>query len=347
MPPDKYKDRGLTGLVNLGNTCFMNTCIQMLSNTYELNDFLENDKFKKNLKKNVDSKLLLEWNDLRKLMWSQNCTIEPRKFLQTVHQVATVKKRDMFTGYAQNDVNEFLIFIVDCFHNALHRPVVMSINGNPTTSVDELAIKVYDMIKRNYTKEYSEIWNIFYGVSVTELKSTTDTSLVHSKNPESFFTISLPMPLDNNTPSLYDCFDLHVSGELLHGENAWFNEKTKRKEDVIKKIYYWSFPTVLCIDLKRFDVTNRKRQNLVSFPIDDLDLRKYVHGYNKNSFVYELYGVCNHMGGPAGGHYTGFVKNPNGKWYHFNDQTVSIVSNPNEIVSPRAYCLFYRKKNSV
>ena len=82
------------------------------------------------------------------------------------------------------------------------------------------------------------------------------------------------------------------------------------------------------------------------FPIDELDLSNYVIGYKKETYKYELYGVCNHSGGVMGGHYTSYIKNANGKWYLFNDRAVNEVKQES-VVSQKAYVLFYRKKELV
>ena len=154
--------------------------------------------------------------------------------------------------------------------------------------------------------------------------------------------INLPIPKNNKSPSLLDCFNLYIEDEILDGDNAWYNEETNMKENIKKKISFWSFPTILVIDFKRFNESNQKNQIYIDFPFE-LDLSKYVIGYKKNSYKYELFGVCNHSGGVLGGHYTCYVKNANQKWYHYNDTSVSEVQLIESIVSAKAYVLFYRK----
>ena len=342
---EKYNDKGLSGLANLGNTCFINSCMQVLSHTYELNMFLEKNTYKNKLNNKPDSALLIEWDEIRKLLWAENCIVTPGKFLKTIQKVAHIKKMDMFTGYSQNDLPEFLLFVVDCFHSALAREINMNINGTVQNDTDKVAVKCFEMIKQMYQNEYSEIWNIFYAIHVSEIVSL-ETGKQLSMSPEPFFMIDLPIPSNNRAPSLIDCFNLYVEGEVLEGENAWYNEETKQKENVRKKISFWSFPDILVIDLKRFNARNQKNQILVTFPIDNLDLSPYVVGYKKSSYIYDLYGVCNHSGGVMGGHYTSYVKNANGKWYHFNDTSVSELRSGDAVVSPKAYCLFYRKKTN-
>ena len=340
----KYQNKGLSGLANLGNTCFINSCMQILSHTYELNELLNMENFKQKLQNKYDSALLLEWNNLRQMLWENNCIVSPSRFIKTIQKLAEIKKIDIFTGYSQNDLPEFLLFVIDCFHNSLSREINMSISGSVENETDEIALKCFEMIKHTYSKEYSEIWNLFYAVHVSEI-THLETEKKIKITPEPYFMIDLPIPQNNKSPSLLDCFDHYVEGEILKDDNAWFHDETNERLNIKKKIQFWSFPKILVIDFKRFNSKNQKNQILVSFPLDDLDLSNYVLGYNKHSYQYELYGVCNHSGGVFGGHYTCYVKNANGIWYHFNDTSVSEVGILESIVSPKAYCLFYRKKH--
>ncbi len=345
MNIEDYKNKGLSGLANLGNTCFANSCVQILSHTYELNSFLGAGTYTAKLKRVPESALLVEWDELRKMLWSDNCIISPGKFIKTIQKVAQIKGVDLFTGFSQNDLPEFLLFLIDCFHTSLSREIRMTISGTPSNTTDNIAIQCFEMIKNMYSKEYSEIWNLFYAVHVSEI-SDLKTGESLKITPEPYFIIDLPIPANKNSTTLIDCFNLYVEGEILDGENGWINDATKERIDIRKRIQFWSFPSVLVIDLKRFNTRFQKSQVLVTFPIDNLDLSEYVIGYKKQSYKYELYGVCNHSGGVMGGHYTAYVKNANGKWYHFNDTSVSEVGLPESIVSPKAYVLFYRKKEN-
>jgi len=108
---------------------------------------------------------------------------------------------------------------------------------------------------------------------------------------------------------------------------------------------FWNFPKVLVITLNRFSPCGQyKLNNHIHFPMTDLDLSKYVGGYNPKQYTYDLYGVCNHSGNVNGGHYTSYVLNSQKEWIHYNDTHVDIIPESNRVVSSAAYCLFYRKK---
>ncbi len=336
---DNYNNNGYTGLTNLGNTCFINSCVQVLVHTRELHNIF-NTNVKTLMQQNrskPESQLLNEWKELTELMWSGNGVVKPIKFVKKVQEVAHIKDVEIFTGWAQNDMTEFLRFLLDCFHTTIARPVTVTIKGKPKNDVDKIAIQCYNMMKNVYSKEYSEIYNLFYGISVSEIESSNG---VQSLSPEPYVILDLPITSDK----LEDCIANYIQPELLTGENAWFNEKTQAKEDVKKRIYFLNFPKILIIALKRFIVQGRgiyRNNALIQCPLNNLDLSKYVQGYNASMHKYELYGVSNHMGTPNGGHYTSYVKTGKG-WIHYNDEGLSVIDE-SQVISQNSYCLFYRQ----
>lgn len=358
--PD-FVGKGITGLMNMGNTCFVNSCLQALSHTYELNRFLNDDKYKKRLTKKPDAVLLSEWDKLRTLMWSENCVVSPGGFMASMKQIARLKNQELFTQNSQNDVQEFLVFMLDSFHMALAREVNMTITGVVNNDKDIIGKKCYEMMRHMYTKNYSEMLNLFYGIQmsvITELPSAdgTSTGTVLSISPEPFSIISLSIPIveipdsgKTRIPTLMDCFTHYCAGEVMEGDNAWYNDKTGKYQNVKRGMMYWSLPNIMIIDLKRVQYTERGPMKItipVDIPLRNLNLSSFVSGYKRDSYIYDLYAVCNHHGNfSKSGHYTATICTADNIWYTFNDENVKQIEMKGEsITSNLPYCLFYRKR---
>jgi ubiquitin carboxyl-terminal hydrolase 8 len=101
--------------------------------------------------------LLEEFKNLKRVMWSQNGIVSPNRFVHHVQQVAQKTGRELFTGWAQNDLPEFLLFIVDAIHKSISRQVTMRICGHVVNPIDQLAMECYGMLRSTYHNEYSEI----------------------------------------------------------------------------------------------------------------------------------------------------------------------------------------------
>jgi ubiquitin C-terminal hydrolase len=353
----RAKAKGISGLSNCGNTCYMSACLSVLSHTHELNKLLDNKHLQERRKtltnRKFNARLLDDWDELRKMLWSQNCTVSPGGFVNAVHQVSHHMDNFQFQGWGQSDSGEFLLFLLDAFHNALARSVVMRVEGVEKNTLDSVATRCYTMLRDRYAKDYSEVLDIFYGIQLSVISDTENGNTL-SANPEPFsvleMVIPIPEPESNRHVSLHDCFDAYCEPERLDGENKWWNEKTNQLQEVNKHLSFWSLPEVMIINLKRFSRTNafgkyKKNTTSVHIPLKKVSFSKYVLGYNPETYVYDLFGVCNHMGSMNGGHYTATIRIEDGRWFSFNDADVREVTNmpDTHIEGTSPYCLFYRR----
>ena len=109
-------------------------------------------------------------------------------------------------------------------------------------------------------------------------------------------------------------------------------------------LYY--LPKILIICFKRFVKDSyrwEKNEDEVEFPINNLDIKDFVIGPDKDHSKYDLFAVSQHYGSTGFGHYTAVCKNYDGKWYSYNDSSCS-ETNENEAQSSAAYVLFYRRQ---
>uniref|UniRef100_A0AAQ6A6E8 Ubiquitin carboxyl-terminal hydrolase n=1 Tax=Amphiprion ocellaris TaxID=80972 RepID=A0AAQ6A6E8_AMPOC len=136
---------------------------------------------------------------------------------------------------------------------------------------------------------------------------------------------------------LKDCIELFTTKEKLGAEDPWYCPNCKQHQQATKKLDLWSLPPVLVVHLKRFSYSRYMRDkldSLVDFPLRDLDMSEFLINPNAGPCRYDLIAVSNHYGGMGGGHYTAYAKNKDdGKWYNFDDSSVSPANEDQIVVS--------------
>ncbi|XP_067113097.1 ubiquitin carboxyl-terminal hydrolase 2-like isoform X1 [Osmerus mordax] len=338
--------QGLVGLRNLGNTCFMNSILQCLSNTPELRDYCLRGCHRSDLSPACQAKaaLMEEFAKLTQSLWSSVSTepISPSDFRTQIQRHAP-----KFVGYNQQDAQEFLRFLLDGLHNEVNRVRVRT--RVPMEDIDHLSDseKGMRMWNRYLEREDSKVVDLFVG----QLKSSLTCSHCGycSTVFDPFWDLSLPVAKKSTGEvNLMDCMRLFTREDVLDGDEKPTCCRCKTRRKCTKKFTIQKFPQILVLHLKRFSescVRTSKLSTFVNFPLKDLDLREFSWDGSADA-VYNLYAVSNHSGTTLGGHYTAYCRNPVlGEWYNYNDTRVSPMSS-SQVPSSDAYVLFYELSSS-
>ena len=329
MSFEKYYGKGINGLANLGNTCFMNSVLQCLAHTYELFD-IEKESKTENI---FDIKIFDEYFKLIHFMFNEDSTVSPNGFLKYVQFVSKKKNREMFTGFDQNDFTEFLLFMISCFHESLKK--------NPPEIKSKSKIVNDYLTKKIYKDDYSELTKIFNGILIN---TVYDKETEVNETADQFTILSLPVP-DIQNVTIEHCLDEYFKERELCNEDKYVlpdsHKNAGKRIDATLRSNIWSLPQILILNLLRVKIVGNKmlkNETLISYG-ETIDLDKYCLNKENNN-NYELYAIGEHHGNIYGGHYTSLIKTANQKWYRFNDMSVKQVKNNN---TNRAYTFFYRK----
>ncbi|RVE64178.1 hypothetical protein OJAV_G00143960 [Oryzias javanicus] len=331
--------QGLVGLRNLGNTCFMNSILQCLSNTSELRDYCLRNVHRLDVNNRTNAALMEEFAKLTQTLWtSANIeAISPSDFRTQIQKVAP-----KFVGCNQQDAQEFLRSLLDGLHNEVNRVTVCP--RSPVEDLDHFSDeeKSKRMWNMYLAREDSKVVDLFVG----QLKSSLTCTVCGFRSTmfDPFWDLSVPIAQERSGEvTLKDCLRLFTKEDVLDGEEKPTCNKCKARRKCTKKFSIQKFPQILVIHLKRFsDSTSRssKLSTFVNFPLKELDLREFSSD-NGELPVYNLYAVSNHIGNTLGGHYTAYCKNPAlGEWYSYNDSRVSPISS-GQVRTSNAYVLFY------
>lgn len=330
---------GLTGLKNLGNTCYMNSILQCVSNTPPLAHYFISRSYEEDLNTKYSEtrgNVAVEFSEVLKNLWSsQFKSISPSDLKQMVG-----KFKSEFAGRDQQDSHEFVSKLLEWLHSDTNRIIrpTKEPEQNNTDSRDKSAAKKH---WRNYLeRNQSIIVQLFCGQTRSTVKCSSCAA--ESVTYREFTNLTLPLPETSGRVNLKDCFEEYLREERLDEFTCDRCKKTGRaskKTDIVK------LPPLLVLHLSRFyqdGMYTRKKQNSVNFDLRNLNLGQFaIDGFENKFFQFNLYAVSNHFGSLEGGHYTAYCSsNVLKRWHKYDDQDVSAID-PESVVTPAAYILFY------
>ncbi|XP_067382979.1 ubiquitin carboxyl-terminal hydrolase 19 isoform X3 [Channa argus] len=192
---------GFTGLVNLGNTCFMNSVIQSLSNTRELRDYFHDRAFEAEINCSnplgTGGRLAIGFAVLLRALWKgTHHAFQPSKLKAIV-----ASKASQFTGYAQHDAQEFMAFLLDGLHEDLNR-----IHNKPYTETVDSDGRLDEAVaeeawQRHKMRNDSFIVDLFQGQFKSKLVCPTCSKVSITFDP--FLYLPVPLPQKQKVLSVF------------------------------------------------------------------------------------------------------------------------------------------------
>lgn len=194
------KTRGTTGLSNLGNTCYMNSALQCIRSIEELTAYFMVNKYKEEL--NADNPLghggtiAKAYAGLLASIYDES---SPSAFAPKNFKYALGRAQPMFSGYGQQDSQEFLSFLVDGLHEDLNRiikkPYIENPDSDDNTHKDPEAIKALgEKYRENHrARNDSVAMDLFNGFYKNTMVCPECEKVSITFDPFSSLTLQLPI----------------------------------------------------------------------------------------------------------------------------------------------------------
>jgi ubiquitin carboxyl-terminal hydrolase 36/42 len=346
------------GLVNLGNTCFMNATLQCLAAGTHFMSALQSAKTSSGspLLGPHASECIVHKNEfcvycvvegfIGRVMVdnSEKRPVVPRALAINIRALGR-----QFRPGRQEDSHEFLRCL-------LYRMVLTSLKAH--------GVKEGSKDRRDET---TALHSVFGGYLRNQVHCT---SCGFDSNTYDCF-LDLSLEVGNGITSVDKALRHFTAKEKLDKNNMWKCPRENKNVCAEKQLTIRSTPSALTIHLKRFSFVpmakgagggsslysmlqqlsggGQKLNSHVKFT-DTLDVTAALSDAavrEKRSAIYNLYGVLVHSGHSSNsGHYFSFVKSMlTGKWYLMNDEVVQPVT-WEYVEKQQAYILFYSKQET-
>lgn len=317
------------GLVNLGNTCYMNSVLQALVMTKQFSREI--------LLSKIDEPLFFQIQKLLALLLhSDRPELTPRALL------VAARPPDFVPGY-QQDSSEFLGYLLEKLHEQERK---MYLDKKPWNSHDEKQLLAGNVGGSTAEESKSHPTKPQPSESMlppTLIQKTFDGKLFvtyqcgvcgsKSTNLDAFrsFELSFPESTNMSNYTVQKLLDYYCSSEKLIGDNQYYCDNCKQLCDGERSIRIIKSPKNLILTLKHFqyDQQRHTRAKLMNKVLHDeiISLRVVPELEPASVVRYSLYAAVVHAGTSMdSGHYYTYAQDKPDCWYKFNDNFVTKVS---------------------
>ncbi|XP_034723883.1 ubiquitin carboxyl-terminal hydrolase 32 isoform X3 [Etheostoma cragini] len=269
---DRHKvptEKGATGLSNLGNTCFMNSSIQCVSNTKPLTDYFISGRHLYELNRTnpigMRGHMAKCYGDLVMELWSgTQKNVAPLKLRWTIAKYAP-----RFNGFQQQDSQELLAFLLDGLHedlNRVHEKPYVELKDSDGRPDWEVASEAWE---NHLRRNRSIVVDLFHGQLRSQVKCKTCGHISARFDPFNF--LSLPLPMDSSMHLEITVIKLDGSTPVRYGLRLNMDEKYTGLKKQLSELCSLKPEQILLAEVHTSNIKN--------FPQDNHKVRLSVNGF--------------------------------------------------------------------
>ncbi|KAM4701032.1 ubiquitin carboxyl-terminal hydrolase 32 [Discoglossus pictus] len=269
---DRHKvptEKGATGLSNLGNTCFMNSSIQCVSNTQPLTQYFISGRHLYELNRTnpigMKGHMAKCYGDLVQELWSgTQKNVAPLKLRWTIAKYAP-----RFNGFQQQDSQELLAFLLDGLHedlNRVHDKPYVELKDSDGRPDWEVAAEAWD---NHLRRNKSIVVDLFHGQLRSQVKCKTCGHTSVRFDPFNF--LSLPLPMDSYMHLEITVIKLDGTTPVRYGLRLNMDEKYTGLKKQLSDLCGLKPEQILLAEVHGSNIKN--------FPQDNQKVRLSVSGF--------------------------------------------------------------------
>jgi ubiquitin C-terminal hydrolase len=277
--------------------------------------------------------------------WSAEAkVVNTRPFWSQMIPVAMKNGFEQFRAPIAHDAHEFLMLLMDTFHEALAEKVTMTFRKPPTNPIIKGAL---DFWRASFEKKYSPLVELVFGIQHKSVKCTTCNT--ENTSWETMNTTELCVQKSDGPVKLLDLMSSTIythgtSDQDVIDEYACEKCKPARTKAIVTRSL-WRLGNWVVIVLKRNENNGRRINTHVDIPLTTTFSPMFHPATEEPSArdSYDLFATVHHHGFSGGGHYTCHAKHSvTGKWIHYDDERAYPVETPR--LDPSTYIVMYRRR---